>query len=142
MQVHPFQMDDLRTLKLQPAQVHCMDSITEDVLASHESLDAYTLRVGDEVVAVAGLMWFWEGRAMAWSYIGANAGQHMRALTRVVRDFLDHCTVRRVEAYVDPEFDAGLRWVELLGFKREGLLEGFLVDGRDQVLFARVQKHG
>lgn len=142
MDVTPFQLDDLKALRLQPAQAHCMATITDDILAAHEALDAYTLRVDGEVMAVAGLMHFWPGRAMGWSYIGVRAGSHMRPLTRVVQSYLERCGVRRVECYVDPTFDAGLRWAEMLGFKREALLEGFLPDGRDQVLFARVYRHG
>ncbi len=44
----------------------------------------------------------------------------------------------RVEAVVKSDFAAGVRWVEHLGFKREGTMRNYGIDGvGDYDLYAR-----
>lgn len=140
MDIVAFEVEHLKRLRVQPAQQSCLAYLTEELLADAVHMDAYTALVDGAPVAVAGLMDFWPGRAMAWSYIGEGAGLHMVRLTRAIRNFLDGQEIRRIEAYVDPDFEAGLRWIELLGFTREGRLRAFMPDGRDTVIFARVRR--
>lgn len=132
--------EHLIALQLQPAQAYCQSQITPEVLADVAELEAYTALVDGEPVAIAGLIEMWPGRAIAWSFVGANAGPHMVRITRAVERFLGLCEHRRIEAYVDPNFEAGHRWMRLLGFDREtpGVMRAFTPDGRDQVLYARV----
>lgn len=139
MNVVSFHMEHLRQLRLQPAQMQCMDAISDEIIEQHERLEAYTVMVGSEVIAVAGLMEFWPGRSMGWSYIGVNAGPYMFGLTRRVREYLASSPVKRIECYVDPDFEAGMRWAHVLGFDLDApRLRAFLPDGRDQALFSRV----
>lgn len=93
------------------------------------------------VHAIAGVVPQWEGRAQAFAFIGANAGRHFLAIDRAVRRFLRDCPYRRVEAHVDVNFPAGMRWLELLGFERETErpMRKFSPDGRDCHLYARVR---
>lgn len=139
MIIEPFQSDHLKRLRLQPAQQWCAPHITDDLLAQAEQLEAYTGLIDSQPVIVAGLMEFWPGRALAWSFVSADASAHMLSITKAVDRVLTHVKIRRIEAYVDPNFSAGLRWIEMLGFQREGHLTAFLPDGRDQVLFSRVR---
>lgn len=141
MIIVPLTAEHLARLALQPAQAWCRPHLTDDTLTETAALGGYTALVEGEPIACCGLMPFWPGRAMAWSFIGANAGSHMVALTRAVQRHFAACGVRRIEAYVDEGFDAGRRWVELLGFEFEGRLEAFLPDGRSQLLYARIN-HG
>lgn len=135
--------EHLKALKLQPAQAFCGSQITAEVLEGLQDVEAYTALIDGEPIAIAGLIELWPGRAMAWSFLGEKAGPHMLALTRVIGRFLKMCEHARIEAYVDPTFEAGHRWMELLGFEREtpGAMRRFTPDGRDQTLYARV-KHG
>lgn len=141
MDVRPFTVEHLKQLQLQPAQAWCAPHLTPDLLdwLGDTQNDAFTVFVGDEPILCGGLCTFWPGRAIAWSYVAADAGAHMVSLTRVVERFLDLKAPRRTEAYVDAEFDAGHRWVRLLGFKCEGRLEAYKPDGGDQMLYAKVR---
>ncbi len=86
--------------------------------------------------ACGGLFQQWEGRAIAWAFLAADAP--MLEATRAARLVLDACGLRRVECWVEVDFQAGHRWAHLLGFEREGLMRSFSPDGRDHVLYARV----
>jgi hypothetical protein len=140
MDVRPFHVEHLKRLQLQPAQAWCTPHLQGDLLEWLSEIDdAWTAFVDDEPILVGGLCHFWPGRAVVWSYVAASAGPHMVALTRAVERFLDLKAPRRTEAYVDAEFDAGHRWVTLLGFEREGYLKAFTPTGGDQVLYSRVR---
>lgn len=141
MRIEPYRPEHLQRIKLQATQQWCRPMLSDEFLLELQELDGYTAFVGDEPVACAGTMHAWEGRHMAWSFISEKAGPHMLGITRAVMRYLELKRFRRVEAYVDPDFEAGHRWIKRLGFKREGLLEAFLPDGRSQVLYSRVT-HG
>jgi RimJ/RimL family protein N-acetyltransferase len=140
MDIRPFHVEHLKALKLQPSQRQLGPSLNEEVYEFLSTLDAYTAFAPDgEPLACAGLMDIWPGRAMVWSFISENAGRHMVGVTRAVRQFLDLKAPRRIEAYVDADFPAGHRWIEMLGFTREGYLHAFRPDGGDQILYSKVR---
>lgn len=46
--------------------------------------------------------------------------------------------VSRVQTIMDPAYGQGLRWIEWLGFEREGCMRRATVDGADRYLYGRV----
>jgi RimJ/RimL family protein N-acetyltransferase len=52
---------------------------------------------------------------------------------------LETTDFKRVEAYVDANFEAGHRWITMLGFEREGYMRAFSPLGDDAVLYARIK---
>lgn len=140
IEVHPFKPADLDELRLQPAQEYLAAFVGRPGYGQ-ELVDAgpcYTVRRDGLVICCAGVVNLWAGRASAWALLSWDAGRSMRGLHREVLRFLDGCGIRRVEAYVYPQFEAGHRWATMLGFEREGLLRAFGLDGSDMVMYSRV----
>ena len=91
------------------------------------------------VVGVGGLAHQWPGRAIAWCYLGPDAGRCMVALSRLVRREVEASGVTRIEAYADCGFAQAHRWLLLLGFECEApRMQAFTPDRRDGALFARI----
>jgi hypothetical protein len=140
MDVQPFKPADLEELSLQPSQEFLANFLVRPGYGQ-ELVDAgpcYTGRHNGKIVCCAGVVNLWEGRASAWALLSADAGKCMRALHREVGRFLDGCDVKRVEAYVYPDFAAGHRWARMLGFKYEGLMRAFQ-HGVDMDMYARIK---
>lgn len=99
---------------------------------------AWHVRRDGALVALGGYTPVWEGRAVVWGYLGANSGPSMAAMTRKVRAELDALALEfpRIEAYASRNYGAASRWLNLLGFRREGLMRKF-AGGRDYFLYAR-----
>lgn len=141
MKIVQFEPDHLKSLLLQPSQ-SIMQPLLQDPtygpsLAS--AGPAYSLVDGDAVFATAGLIPQWENRAHAWALISAEVGPHMYLLHKaVLRTFTLH-NFKRIETAVDCNFKQGHRWMELLGFEREGCMRKYTPDGRDCDLYARIQ---
>ena len=132
----------LRALVLQPSQVWFSDMCRDDGYAQMlaDAGEAYTLLHDGRIIACMGVVELWAGRGMAWALLAGDIGRAMISVHRIVRRFLwEECALRRVEAYVDAGFSAGHRWVEQLGFEREGMMRAFAQHGGDMVMWARVR---
>jgi hypothetical protein len=137
----PFEPEHLDRLTVQRSQEWLAQNFSDAEYG--KSLTAagpcYTLTDGDHIAMCAGLVNMWEGRAQAWSLLARDAGRHMTKIVRVMKRFLEMQDIRRIEAVVDNGFEPGHRMIRLLGFAHEGLMRGYLPDGRDAVLYARIQ---
>lgn len=135
-----FRPEHLQSLILQDAQAWMrpmmLDGYGEQLL---EEGPCYSMVSDAQVIACAGLTHIWEGRALAWSLLSASAGAHMVRLVKVIRRFLDAQDIRRIEATVNSDFQQGHRMAEMLGFTAEGVMRGYLPDGRDCHRYARVR---
>lgn len=143
MRVVAFRPEHVRVLELQNAQRYFAGELAGDaygrVLAS--SGHAFTALDGDRVIACSGCVEIWDNRAMAWALISKDAGRHMVGVHKAVAGFLACAPWRRIEATVDVGFEAGMRWMAMLGFVRETLepMRAYRPDGGDCYLFARVK---
>lgn len=143
MNIVAFRPEHVRALELQQAQRYFAGEVSGleygQVLAS--SGQAFTALDGDRVIACSGCVEIWDNRAMAWALVSKDAGRHMLGVHRAVSGFLSAAKWRRIEATVDVGFDAGMRWMALLGFHQETRepMRAYRPDGGDCYLFARVK---
>jgi hypothetical protein len=127
--------------RLQAAQVHpalsAMLTIEygADLVAAGPSWTAFG---PDGPVAAAGLAPQWDDHAKAWAMLADDAAQHLVAITRAIRRFLDGRPERRIDTAVRTDFAAGHRWARMLGFEREGTMRCWM-GGQDHDLYARVR---
>lgn len=136
-----FKSEHLKQLALQQAQIDAYADIAKpeygEALARGES---GTVLVDGRVVACAGLIPIWKGRAELWSLIANDIGPlNMRALHFKALRWLDSLDWRRLESHCDAQHLQAHRWLYLLGFKYEGPLAKYTPDGRDCLRFARVR---
>ena len=143
MIITAFRPEHVRALELQDAQQYFAGHMTgaEYGRALAQSGQAFTALDGDRVIACSGCVEIWDNRAMAWALISRDAGRHMVGIHKAVAGFLAGAKWRRIEATVDVGFNAGMRWMALLGFKQETTepMRAYRPDGGDCYLFARVK---
>ncbi len=110
----------------------------DNLFALGQQGPSWHVRLNGRIVAVGGYILAWEGRAILWGYLGANAGPAMPAMTREIKRQLVLAGIPRYEAYAEVRHAAGRRWLKLLGFRKEsGAMRKFML-GRDYIMFARV----
>lgn len=118
--------------RFKPHHILRLDDIqseqAEDAVAAVSQIDATSLAevgyawtgwVGADVVGCAGFSPVWPGRSAVWALLTNKAGPHMGPITRFVRGQIDAHPDRRIEATVLHGFEAGQRWMKLLGFRNE-----------------------
>lgn len=91
-----------------------------------------------EVLAIVGYREIWPGRAVAWGLLGETIGARMVPIVRGIHRFFRSCPLQRVEAEIAVEHEQAVRWIELLGFEREGVMRAYW-QGKDFYLYARVR---
>lgn len=143
MRIVAFRPEHVRALELQDAQQYFSGLVSgvEYGLALAQTGHAFTAMDGDRVIGCSGCVECWDNRAMAWALISKDAGRHMVGIHKAVAGFLAGAKWRRIEATVDVGFEAGMRWMAMLGFKQETPepMRGYRPDGGDCYLFSRVK---
>ncbi|MDH4186782.1 MAG: hypothetical protein OEV08_07285 [Nitrospira sp.] len=134
----PFEAWHLRYLELQPSQAAHATHLTQQhgealVVAG----PAFTAFVGMEVIACAGVMEIWPGRAQVWSLLSWRMPTYYRDVHRAVKKFLRGYTVRRLECVVDPRHAEAVRWAKHLGFTYESTMPGYTPLGDTQAMYVR-----
>lgn len=141
MIVRPWQLGDTQRLQVQKAQAYMHDiaPMEMDLTPLADAGMAFTGEVDGEPIVMAGLVHEWPGRATAWSVVGEKAGPHFIAIHRAVHDFLVRAPYRRIEAHVDVGFEAGIKWMKMLGFEIEAYKRAWRPDGADVLAFVRIR---
>lgn len=101
------------------------------------------------VLACAGLVLHWRGRAGTWCMISADMPRRAwpwlhKQIARRLPDAMRQLALRRVEAEALTGWQPGQRWLHLLGFQPEGTAPAFGHDGSDFDRWALVKgsSHG
>lgn len=143
MKIVPFCAEHLRKLQVQDAQLRSVSWMPADQAETIQNLPAvkaFTALDGEEVLACAGVLELWEGRATAWAFLSKNVGRRFATIHRAVKRYLDMTDYRRIEAEVEFEFKEGHRWMALLGFKRETeRMVAYFPDGSDASMYVKVK---
>lgn len=141
MQIIPFQPDHLARLEVQPDQAEAVGAMSQQGYGQFlaDAGPAFTGVDGDRIVICAGLVPLWPGRSSLWALLSVHAAKFMLAIHRATLRFLATRTDRRIEATCATGFKEAHRWLEMLGFTREGTLRGFTPEGFDHDMYSRVR---
>ena len=97
----------------------------------------YSAFVGADVIACAGVMQFWTGRAMVWSLLSDQMPTYRKAIYKGIKSFLDGYQCRRLECTIDPRSDRAKRLARHLGFTYESTMPGYTPLGDTQEMWVR-----
>lgn len=141
----PFLSVHIEDISLQEGQQEMAEFLDTDGYAEMlEALDgSYSVFKDGVLMGCGGLANQGNGRALAWTLITSNCERHdMIEVTRIVKNGIVNSDYRRIEAIVKDGFDAGHKWMKILGFECEtdrGML-GWFKDGTNGYLYARSPK--
>lgn len=125
----PFKPEHLSALRVQPAQVMELPSITHEIAAVISQHDAWTFIDANEPLLCGGVVPY-QGVGVLWAAVSGQVGTRMITLTRMAKRYLTFNQLR-METGVRIGFEPGCRWAELLGFHRDGF------DGSDHYRYVR-----
>ena len=87
------------------------------------------------LLMVAGIVSPWPKSGEAWAILSPEASTHAVGINRTVARVLVWLAkgmgLRRLQAHVRSDFRVGIRWVEWLGFVKEGEMKEFGPEGED-----------
>lgn len=104
---------------------------------------ALTAMYGDDVFACGGVTTRWKGTGEVWTLNSPIVKDYPLLFHKLMLRWLEtirkYHGLRRIQAVVEADNDTYVKWIELLGFKREGLLRKYY-DGKDFYMYAKVEE--
>lgn len=140
MELVRFKPEHAHQIQEQEATAYLRPMISEAhlaVLAAQEH--SYTIMRGGLPIACGGIIQHWPGRYEAWAMLEASRPKDFLTIHNATRRFLQTQIHTRIEAVVECGFQAGHRWLRLLGFDLESpYMRRYGPDGRDYSMYVRV----
>lgn len=104
---------------------------------------AWTMMEGEQIVACCGVRILWEGVGEAWLIFSPAVEGHTIEATKIIKKYLrrviDDTKLNRVQAFCATANPKAARYLEVLGFEREGVMRKLGRDGADQYIYAIVE---
>lgn len=131
----PFTLERWADVALQPEQLHEPANHEHAAVLSNGHAVAMVDASG-HTIGCGGLCPVGGDEAVAWTYIGRDAGQHMLGLVRLMRETLAEATgrYRVIKAATLDGFAPGCRMLLLLGFRLKDELDH---NGRHYLIYER-----
>jgi len=102
---------------------------------------SFTALVDGKVYAMFGLVPFWKGVYEAWLIPTSDLDEHKFKMCRTSLKFFEYTAkilrARRYQCYVHSQNFLSIRWIEMMVFKKEGLMKNFGPNQEDHFLYAR-----
>lgn len=143
IKVVPLRSQDIFELKDRGVLGFYGNYVTDSgLLALEDNPHSMTILTEDEqVIACGGCLEVWENRGHLWMCVDHDlATKNSIRIHNAVLRYVSVLPYRRVEAVVDAKFTKANRWMELLKFKREGLLHRYDVTGADMIMYSRIKE--
>ncbi len=110
----------------------------------NENGAAFTGMYKGQVAGCAGIRILWEGVGEGWA-IFSDQVEHLAAeaygyVKKYLHTIMDDHGLWRVQVNVRTDLEVYSRYVEGLGFKREGLMRKYYLDGSDRYLYAIIKE--
>tara|TARA_Y100000310_G_scaffold74344_1_gene70458 strand:- start:218 stop:667 length:450 start_codon:yes stop_codon:yes gene_type:complete len=103
---------------------------------------AFSLLTKGHLIAAGGIFPIWDGFGEAWFIPSNLIKAHKRQVIEQLREHVERLSredgYRRLQATARTDFAVGQRFLEFLGFEREGRLRKYGPDGADHYLYARL----
>lgn len=128
----PFEVDHLRQMKFNTPAWQAIDL---------ELCRGWTLMVDGNPLGAWGICPMWPGVAEAWQFTLAEWHRYLKSVVREMRrrlpQLVEEAGLRRLQATClnAPEYWA---WLQYLGFKWEGLMPEYGLDGEEHIRAAKV----
>ena len=102
---------------------------------------AFTLIDNGHLVVAGGIFPIWNGMGEAWLIPSDNIPKYKLKIIKTLRNHIDTITaeddLHRLQATVRDDFDIAKRFIEFLGFEREGTLKNYGPDKTDHIMYSR-----
>ena len=130
----PYELSHFKELIVRPHEEGVKEAVrlsdTEWAKAiGKEAIEAYTLYLGDTIIAIGGLNILWPTVGEVWivgsQHIPSVRFSYMRAAKFYLKYFKEKYKLKRVQAQVVEGYDMLTRFAESLGFEYEGTLHNY-----------------
>jgi hypothetical protein len=128
-------------VNFKPLDVYDEDAKGLTLMSYKSGAPVYTLIDETGVLGMVGADVMWEGVANIWTLLSdkilVRPMRFHRLCKHLMNIFFSEMRLVRAEAHVRVGHESGVRWIERLGFVREGVMRNYLGQGKHAYLYAR-----
>lgn len=140
--VFPFNKIHLSLLHLRDFETNRLEHI-QQFPEVYEYGVGYSVFDNHRLIFCGGFIPYWEGAGEVWIICDVCVKHYIRELyfyTKLYLDrIIDRYKLHRVQSSVMVDYCAGHRFLERMGFKKEGLMRKYDWQGKDYYLYARIR---
>ena len=144
MQIVEFEMSHFDRIQLRDWDLmgtQQMGDVRERLKYFAENGPSYTGMIHGEVVGCAGVFIHWPGMGEAWVLSSPLVERFKLSFHRAIKQTLngiqDNLKLHRIQCVVHADYTRSQKWVERLGFKKEGLLNKYAPDKAAYYMYGR-----
>jgi hypothetical protein len=146
LEIIPFRMEHLDQIILRPSDKEHAELFKTIYSGNEDRFRAFTMVNKDVLpVAICGMTMYWPSVAGAFMAFSESVDSDPEVARKVfwgikgfVKQIFRWYKLHRMEAATPSFCESRLRWMKLLGFKAEGVMQKYDAQGRDYTLFAKV----
>ena len=118
-------------------------SVSRGILKSQPEQTEFTYALEHEgkVLGIGGIRLINLTTAWCWVDMAPCVGEHIIVVYRIIKEWMlklvEEKGLKRLQAYIEPDFPEAIRMVQHLGFEKESIMEDFLPNG-DALLYRRL----
>jgi hypothetical protein len=105
--------------------------------------DSWTCLVGGRPLSCGGIIQTLPNVAEAWMFFDRDFFHchptHIAKTVNRIRQALEDCPIRRVQAFTGVDFPRAQHFLERLGFIKEGTLKAYGLDGTDHYIYGKIK---
>lgn len=139
LKLKTFRAAHVKQLQLSPFQAETLGvlDMRYGLLLEENSRVAVSLCEYNRVLGCWGLLPLWSGCSEAWMLVSPEIGFGSLSVVRSIQGILDVAVEHRIQTSVLASFDKGQKFIEFLGFQKEGLMKKYDARQRDHIRYAR-----
>ena len=147
LHLEPMKMYDLLEMKLRDRDLSMLSSM-DDWLGNLWEMKsrgyAYTIYHEEDVVACVGVAKIVSGVSEIWAITGELVAKYPKDFHKICKEIIanaiDKGNLHRLQCTAEVDYDRTIKWLERLGFEREGTLRNYTTDGRDMYIYSIIRK--
>nr|VFK12037.1 MAG: hypothetical protein BECKLPF1236B_GA0070989_102910 [Candidatus Kentron sp. LPFa] len=140
MHIIDFEPEHLSALRIRE-ETHGLSPAGLAAYAEKLKNGGLTMKDSEEILCCAGVLPLWEGLGVAWAFVDAERPRRRalafhRAIVRYLETIRARGQYRRIQTTCLARDAAARRWLRMIGFREECVLEKYAPDGEAHVLYA------
>jgi len=140
-------MDDLLRMELRERDLNmlaCMEDWIGNLWEMKSKGYAYTMLHGEEVIACIGVTFITSGVAEIWAITGKLVDKYPKDFHKrcqeIISEAFEKAELHRLQCTAEVDYDRTIKWLERLGFEREGTLRSYTPDKKDMYIYSIVKE--
>ena len=145
--LEPMKMEDLLHMELRDRDLDmltCMDDWVGNIWEMKSKGYAYTIYHEEDVVACVGVTKIVSGMAEIWAITGKLVDKYPKDFHKISLTIIEEAfkigNLHRLQCTAEVDYERTVKWLERLGFEREGTLRNYTPDGKDMYIYSIIPK--